>query len=353
MEWRRIGIAPVFSLAALVSVHAANAQPPTYMITDTGPARPMGCAPEGGPFLNQSGQAIEWREGTTIGSVRTYFIDTNGTQTDIGTLFGFDTFGQAINSHAAVTGWSASILDDISFHAFIWTSSQGIRDIGLGSSSVTCGLNNAGDVVGVSSDPRTTAFVYTGGQTYDLNTLGIPGTSSWDFQSAQSINDVGQIFGVGFFNNVSHGFILTPTAKNLLVEGGFEGYTSPALGSPGWVSDSLRQIAAKSETNQPHSGAQNGACWATTNQDCGMYQDVQAPRDRQLHLDVLCQRGSDGRFGGCEHHECHCGAGGVVASHGEGIRELRLAVSDVLLGGRWRHDSRLDVFASEPRLRGD
>jgi hypothetical protein len=69
-------------------------------------------------------------------------------------------------------------------------------------------------------------------------------------------------------------------ARNLLDEGGFEGYIPPALGTPGWVSDNpLRQIPAKSETNQPHSGAKNGACWATTAQDCGIYQEVTSPAD--------------------------------------------------------------------------
>jgi hypothetical protein len=68
--------------------------------------------------------------------------------------------------------------------------------------------------------------------------------------------------------------------RNLLDEGGFEGYIPPALGTPGWVSDNpLRQIAAKSETNQPHSGAKNGACWATTAEDCGIYQEVTPPAD--------------------------------------------------------------------------
>jgi regulation of enolase protein 1 (concanavalin A-like superfamily) len=69
-------------------------------------------------------------------------------------------------------------------------------------------------------------------------------------------------------------------ARNLLDEGGFEEYVPPALGTPGWVSDTpLRQIPAKSETNQPHTGSQNGACWATTEQDCGLYQEVTASAD--------------------------------------------------------------------------
>jgi hypothetical protein len=68
--------------------------------------------------------------------------------------------------------------------------------------------------------------------------------------------------------------------KNLLQKWSFEEYSPPALGTPGWISDTpFRQIDAKSETNQPHNGAKNGACWATTNEDCGIYQEAIAPYD--------------------------------------------------------------------------
>jgi phospholipase C len=69
-------------------------------------------------------------------------------------------------------------------------------------------------------------------------------------------------------------FTTSAAPSNLLVKPGFEEYAVPSLGAPGWVSD--RTTPAKSETNQPHSGAQNGACWATDGTDCGMYQDVSA-----------------------------------------------------------------------------
>ena len=66
--------------------------------------------------------------------------------------------------------------------------------------------------------------------------------------------------------------------ENLLEEGDFEGYVPPALGQPGWVSDDrLRQVPAKSETHQPLSGKQNGACWTPEYLDCGIYQEVIAP----------------------------------------------------------------------------
>jgi phosphatidylserine/phosphatidylglycerophosphate/cardiolipin synthase-like enzyme len=72
--------------------------------------------------------------------------------------------------------------------------------------------------------------------------------------------------------------------QNLLQQPGFEGYNPPALGLPGWVSDSIRKVAAKSETNQPHSGAKNGACWTPTSGDCGIYQEVTAPATGQYTL---------------------------------------------------------------------
>jgi hypothetical protein len=66
-------------------------------------------------------------------------------------------------------------------------------------------------------------------------------------------------------------------SRELLVKGDFETYRPPSLGAPGWVSDSIRQVPAKSETHQPHAGSQNGACWSTSSLDCGMYQEVTAP----------------------------------------------------------------------------
>jgi len=68
------------------------------------------------------------------------------------------------------------------------------------------------------------------------------------------------------------------SVHNLLQSGDFEDYVPPTLGPPGWISDNpLRQVAAKSETNQPHSGKQNGACWTPEFFDCGLYQEKIAP----------------------------------------------------------------------------
>ena len=74
-----------------------------------------------------------------------------------------------------------------------------------------------------------------------------------------------------------------PPMSNLLIAGGFEDYVPPSFevrgGGPlGWKSDDpFRQTPAKSETNQPRTGAQNGACWTPEFLDCGLYQEVVAP----------------------------------------------------------------------------
>jgi hypothetical protein len=68
------------------------------------------------------------------------------------------------------------------------------------------------------------------------------------------------------------------SAHNLIIDGGFERTIPPALGPPGWISDyPFRQVPAKSETNQPHTGTKNGACWSPDALDCGIYQDLMVP----------------------------------------------------------------------------
>jgi hypothetical protein len=73
-----------------------------------------------------------------------------------------------------------------------------------------------------------------------------------------------------------------PPMSNLLISGGFEDYFPPTFdgngGPVGWKSDDpFRQTPAKSETNQPRTGTNNGACWTPEFLDCGMYQEVVAP----------------------------------------------------------------------------
>jgi hypothetical protein len=92
------------------------------------------------------------------------------------------------------------------------------------------------------------------------------------------------------------GVLLT---RNLLDESGFEGYAVPSLGPPGWVSDNpLRTAIARSETNQPHGGAQNGACETDGTRDCGIYQDITAPVTGQYVFSVFANSDRTGSLVG-------------------------------------------------------
>jgi hypothetical protein len=77
----------------------------------------------------------------------------------------------------------------------------------------------------------------------------------------------------------------TAPTGNLLTNGGFEDSAVPNTG-PGWVSDTIRQSPAHSETLAPHSGLQNGACRTTQTLDCGIYQDLVVPATGEYLLTV-------------------------------------------------------------------
>jgi hypothetical protein len=88
------------------------------------------------------------------------------------------------------------------------------------------------------------------------------------------------VLNTAVFDNVGFS-VMGVTGPNLLVNAGFEDSVVPNVG-PGWVSDTpLRQSPAISETADPNSGAQNGAC-RTTSQDCGIYHEVTAPASETI-----------------------------------------------------------------------
>jgi probable HAF family extracellular repeat protein len=75
-------------------------------------------------------------------------------------------------------------------------------------------INTAGDVVGsyLSSTSIAHAFLYSGGQTRDLNDL-IARDSGWVLNNASAINDNGEIAGIGSFRGAPAGFVLTPASN--------------------------------------------------------------------------------------------------------------------------------------------
>src|SRR3569832_1886703 len=110
------------------------------------------------------------------------FLYSHGVLADLGTLGGSYSVGLAINDVGQVTGAWTTVAGDQ--HAFIYSSCT-MTDLGP-RTQAGHGINNAGQVVGVSTDGYS--FLYTNGTLIDLRTFGF-------FDRAVDINDNGQILG--------------------------------------------------------------------------------------------------------------------------------------------------------------
>ena len=98
--------------------------------------------------------------------------------------------------------------------AFLWTEGIGMRDLGHlgGGTSRATAINNNGLAVGSStlSNGAVHAFswTHTNGM-IDLNNL-LPLFSGWILVEANSVNDSGQITGLGLHNGAQRAFRLDP-----------------------------------------------------------------------------------------------------------------------------------------------
>lgn len=161
----------------------------------------------------------------------------------------------AINDAGLVAGASDTGDAQGSEHAFLFSSGQ-TTDIDTLGSQVSRGLaiNSNGVVVGMAAAPNQTgifyhAFVFMGGSMMDLNTL-IPSGSGLTLLYAYGINDSGEIVGDAQLDSdgTVHGFLLKPVAPQVTS-------ISPISGKAG----TLVTITGKNFTKKP------AACKVTLN----------------------------------------------------------------------------------------
>jgi probable HAF family extracellular repeat protein len=179
--------------------------------------------------INASGQVVG--ESNTAGGDTHAFRYGGGHMTDVGGLGGgyVNSSATAINASGQVVGVSYTA-DSKYGHAFRYSNGTMVNLGGLGGTwSAALGINTAGQVVGWSTTAGGSnhAFLYTGGQMVDLNTLLHPG-SGFTLTSASGINDKGQIAAQG---SNGHGYLLTPESVAATPEPG--GLTLLALGAAG------------------------------------------------------------------------------------------------------------------------
>lgn len=125
--------------------------------------------------INDLGQVAGVRGGVGAGSNLGFFW-SDGVTTLIPSFEGEDlsiSSPQDLNNTGKVVGFSRGL--DLRFHAFVWTKTGGLKDLGtLGGNAFAEGINDAGQIVGSSNLPSGTrhAFLWENGVMSDLGTLG-------------------------------------------------------------------------------------------------------------------------------------------------------------------------------------
>jgi probable HAF family extracellular repeat protein len=182
--------------------------------------------------INNNGQVVGWSS-IADGSTHAFLWDASNGMQDLGTLPGGDgsSFAHGINDSGQVVGISGSS----NGRAFLWDAVNGMQDLGTlpgGRSANANGINSTGQVVGESErfDPDLghyvyDAFIWQNGTMTDLNDLSAG--SDLILEDASAINNAGQIVGFGYVNGVPHlrAYLLTPDSSALTAPAGTVHFT--------------------------------------------------------------------------------------------------------------------------------
>jgi probable HAF family extracellular repeat protein len=172
------------------------------------------------------------------------FLDSNGTWTDLGTLGGGSgamSYATGINDAGQIVGVSDTN-PGVGGGAFLWQNGvmTNLGALASGAGSGASGINAEGDIVGSSGVAQinaTHAFLYRNGGMIDLGTLG----GTWSY--GEGINDLDQVVGNSYIagNNEDDAFLWTNGMMydmNDLLAPGSTGWNlayAAAINDDGWV----------------------------------------------------------------------------------------------------------------------
>jgi probable HAF family extracellular repeat protein len=149
-----------------------------------------------GLAINDLGQIVG--ESTNVSGVGVAVMWTNNKIWNLGILGGggpsANSVALGINKSGQVVGRS-TFTSSRSFHAFLWTLSQGMQDLGTlqpGDSSVANAINDAGEVTGTSTPDNAVSRAFFWSSSTGMEDIG---TLGGGYAAATSINDSGQVTG--------------------------------------------------------------------------------------------------------------------------------------------------------------
>ncbi len=164
----------------------------------------LGGPSSGGSSVNDNGYVVGWSEiSSGVRPLSHAFLYSNGSMQDLGTLEGHNSsHSSGINNNGQMVGVSYNPSSGFEY-AFLYSNGvmQNLGTLG-GEYSYALGINDNGYVVGYSTaggDPSkhlNRAFLYSNGSMRDLNNLIYP-NSGWHLSRAHAINNRGQIVGYG------------------------------------------------------------------------------------------------------------------------------------------------------------
>lgn len=184
----------------------------------------LGGANSYGQAINDNGQIVGFSD--TQNFEQDAFLWQNGAMTDLGTLGGIGSQATAINNHGQVAGW-AGINTSFGIHAFLWDG--GMHDLGDlgGGSSQAYGINDNEQVVGYSTNASGNYHAFLWDPIHGMQDLGT--LAGYPYSYAYAINDAGQVVGcVDDGNGDTHAFVWQNGAMTDL--GTLGGFASCALG---------------------------------------------------------------------------------------------------------------------------
>ena len=148
---------------------------------------------------------------TAVATQHAFIWSSTAGMQDLGSLGG-DSFALAINDSGEVAGYFL-LADNVTTHAFTWTSATGMVDLGPipgGSSSQATAINSAGDVVGAGFDANGVRVPFYWSPSGGFVTL--PENSGNALNYAFGINDASEVTGQRYVGQVVSAFRWSPSS---------------------------------------------------------------------------------------------------------------------------------------------